>query len=214
MVSVGQRIKRRRKQLKLSAERLGEIIGKNRATIYRYESDEIENMPYDVVLPISEALNVSPAWLMGWEEEEEPSTKYNYYPVSIAAGLPFTVDGVQENEVHKIEVPDALLGKWAGCKEVFFAKVAGDSMNQVIPDKSIIAIKKVELSELKDNDIVVYSHDHEYSVKRFFNYKEENKIVFKPNSTNPRFLDRVVDYEDCENLKIHGKVVTYIVNLD
>lgn len=216
MVSVGQRIKKRRKQLKLSADRLGEIIGKNRATIYRYESDEIENMPYDVVLPISKALNVSPAWLMGWEEEEkeEVSTKYDFIPVNIAAGLPFSVESIKEDQVNKIEIPDALLGKWAGCKELFFTKVAGDSMNRVIPDKSIIAVKKVELYEINDNDIVVYSHNHEYSMKRFFNYVEEKKIVFRPDSTNPKFLDYVVDYEDCNNLKIHGKVVTYIVHLD
>ncbi|MBF9298733.1 helix-turn-helix transcriptional regulator [Staphylococcus epidermidis] len=73
-MSIGNRIKKRRKEMKMSADKLAEKIGKNRATVYRYEKDEIENMPYDVLEPIAEALNVSPAYLMGWEEKEKPET--------------------------------------------------------------------------------------------------------------------------------------------
>lgn len=73
-MSIGNRIKKRRKEMKMSADKLAEKIGKNRATVYRYEKDEIENMPYDVLEPIAEALNVSPAYLMGWEEKEKTKT--------------------------------------------------------------------------------------------------------------------------------------------
>jgi len=48
-MKIGDRINKRRKELKLSADQsadqLGELLGKNRATIYRYESSEIENIP-------------------------------------------------------------------------------------------------------------------------------------------------------------------------
>ena len=73
-MSIGNRIKKRRKEMKMSADKLAEKIGKNRATVYRYEKDEIETMPYDVLEPIAEALNVSPAYLMGWEEKEKTET--------------------------------------------------------------------------------------------------------------------------------------------
>lgn len=52
----------------MSADKLAELINKNRATIYRYEKNEIENMPYDVIEPLAKVLNVSPAYLMGWED--------------------------------------------------------------------------------------------------------------------------------------------------
>jgi transcriptional regulator with XRE-family HTH domain len=74
-MNVGQRIKNRRKELKLSVDKLAELIGKNRATIYRYENNEIENMPYDVIEPLADVLQVSPAYLMGWEEKEEREEK-------------------------------------------------------------------------------------------------------------------------------------------
>lgn len=68
---IGLRIKQRREELKMSADELGRRLGKNRATIYRYENGEIENLPLDILEPIAEALETTPAYLMGWEEAEK-----------------------------------------------------------------------------------------------------------------------------------------------
>lgn len=68
----GRRIKERRTALGLSADQLAEMIGKNRATIYRYESDEIENFPLPVIDPLADALQTSPAYLMGWTDNPSP----------------------------------------------------------------------------------------------------------------------------------------------
>lgn len=67
-MNIGDRIKQRRKELRMSADKLGEILGKNRATIYRYEKGEIENLPLDILEPIAKALHTTPQYLMGWEE--------------------------------------------------------------------------------------------------------------------------------------------------
>ena len=68
MMTVGQRIKLRRKDLGISADELGKRIGKNRATVFRYENGDIEKLPIDVLKPIAEALSTTPQALMGWEE--------------------------------------------------------------------------------------------------------------------------------------------------
>ena len=70
-MTIGDRIKLRRKELGMSADRLGEVIGKNRATVFRYENGDIEKMPIDVIEPIAEALLTTPAYLMGWEDDNE-----------------------------------------------------------------------------------------------------------------------------------------------
>ena len=44
-MTVGSRIREFRKRLGLSVDDVAEKLGKNRATIYRYESDDIENLP-------------------------------------------------------------------------------------------------------------------------------------------------------------------------
>lgn len=71
-MNIGHRIKNRRKELKMSADELGKRLGKNRATIYRYENGDIENLPLDILEPIAVALETTPAYLMGWEYEQEP----------------------------------------------------------------------------------------------------------------------------------------------
>lgn len=68
-MTVGERIHDRRKQLGLSAEYIAERLDCSPATIYRYENGYIEKMPIDSILPIAKILLVSPAYLMGWEDE-------------------------------------------------------------------------------------------------------------------------------------------------
>ena len=65
--SIGERIRDRRKMLGLSVDELAETIGKNRATIYRYESNEIENMSITILEPLAKALHTTPAELCGWD---------------------------------------------------------------------------------------------------------------------------------------------------
>lgn len=215
-MKIGDRIKRRRKELKLTADQLAELLGKNRATIYRYESSEIENMPIDIIEPLAQVLNVTPAYLMGWDEDNEKnlfvresSSSYYYYPQSVSAGLPMHVDGV--TDANEIDVPDSVMGKWAKDRDVFMMRINGESMNKTIPHGSLIAVKHFDLENLKEGDIVLYSHNNEYSVKRF--YRTNGSAIFRPHSIDTGFTDNVIPSDD-SNLTIHGKVVVYIVELD
>ena len=63
--SIGQKIFERRMELGWSAESLGERVGKDRATVYRYENGDIKNMPLSILMPLAKALQVSPSWLLG-----------------------------------------------------------------------------------------------------------------------------------------------------
>lgn len=77
-MTVGERIKNRRKELGLSAEIVAERIGVSPATVYRYESADIMNMRIDKIAPIARALNTTPAYLMGWTDNSglsDPNSK-------------------------------------------------------------------------------------------------------------------------------------------
>jgi len=65
-MTIGERIKNRRLKLGLSVDELARKLGKNRATIYRYENNDIGNLPITVLEPLAIALETSPAYLMGW----------------------------------------------------------------------------------------------------------------------------------------------------
>lgn len=141
----------------------------------------------------------------------ETKSQYNYLPRSISAGLPDNVDPIIGSDIEKISIPDAIMGKWAGSKDVYMMRVNGESMNRIIPHGSLIAVKQIGVENLKDGDIVVYSDGNDYSVKRL--YRHDDQLIFRPDSTDPRFTD-YVSSADNTNLKIHGKVVVYIVELD
>ncbi|MBO5917371.1 MAG: helix-turn-helix domain-containing protein [Oscillospiraceae bacterium] len=68
-MTVGERIKARRKTLGLSAEDIAERIGKSAATIYRYEKGDIKSVDSTIIVPLSEALSTTPAYLMGWSDD-------------------------------------------------------------------------------------------------------------------------------------------------
>ena len=70
-MTIGERIKARRIELGMSVEELGKRLGKNRTTVYRYETGYIENLPIDILEPIAAVLQTTPAYLMGWEEVQK-----------------------------------------------------------------------------------------------------------------------------------------------
>lgn len=73
-MEVYERIKARRKELELSADDVASALGVSRATIYRYESADIEKLPTQIIAPLSKILRCSPAFLMGWTDD--PALQY------------------------------------------------------------------------------------------------------------------------------------------
>jgi len=73
-MTIGERIKQRRTELGLSVDEVAEKLGKNRATVYRYESNEIENLPVGTLEPLAKILETTPAQLMGWDDDESQAS--------------------------------------------------------------------------------------------------------------------------------------------
>ena len=138
------------------------------------------------------------------------SSKYPLYPVSVSAGLPIGIDGIMSDDVETITVPDILMGEYAGNKDIYMLRVDGDSMNNIIPNGSIVVVKVVNLVAIKDGDIVVYSDGNDYAIKRM--YRSGDKIIFRPDSDNVEYVDYVTTIDN-EDIKIHGKVVKYFADV-
>ena len=67
-MTVGERIRDRRKQLGFSAEYIASKLDCSPATVYRYENGYIEKVPTSTVATIADILDTTPAYLMGWED--------------------------------------------------------------------------------------------------------------------------------------------------
>lgn len=129
-----------------------------------------------------------------------------FVPDVIAAGIPSTIEGIMQ--LDTIAVPFEFLGKHKNNKNLIAMKVSGESMNKIIPNGSYIIMRTdIKFSSLKDGDIVVFDKEHEYSLKHF--YKTEDKLIFRPNSTEKSFVDITYDINDKVNIR--GKVISHIV---
>lgn len=137
---------------------------------------------------------------------------YAHYPVGISAGQLQEVDSLYN--VPKIPIPDVMMGRYARNKNICIMHVNGESMNNVIDDGAVIAVQRnIELSQLKNGDIVVADNGKgEYTVKRFY-LQEDGVVLLRPDSSNISFTDIKIDIKNGEQVNIFGKVVIYNVIL-
>lgn len=71
-MTVGERIKKRRKELGLSVDEVAKCLGKDRSTVYRYESNDIEKLPTTILEPLAQVLKIDPAYFMTVNEKNAP----------------------------------------------------------------------------------------------------------------------------------------------
>ena len=67
---MAQRIKALRLEKGLTLEQIAEVVGVGRSTVRKWETGIIANMRSDKIADLAKALGTSPAYLMGWDEEE------------------------------------------------------------------------------------------------------------------------------------------------
>ena len=214
-------IKSRRIELGLTQKEIADKIGVSEGTVSRWESGNISNMRRDRIAKLAEILQISPAVIIGIKDTnvtpviECSSHKYSYVDAPISAGTPETFDDVYE--LPTISVADCFLGRYAGNKDVVIMRVNGESMNRIIPDKSVIAVKRnVDINSIHDGDIVVVyinGSDCGYTVKHFYRDTKKDIIILRPDSTFTSFTDITVNKENDDSLYLIGKVIAYNVIL-
>lgn len=65
--NLGTRIKELRTLAGMSQEELGKRVGVQRAAINKYEKGTVENVPIKTIESIANVFDVSPTYLVGWE---------------------------------------------------------------------------------------------------------------------------------------------------
>lgn len=70
---MAQRIKELRKKNNLTLEQVANIVGVGKSTVRKWETGMIANMKRDKISALAIALGTTPAYLMGWDEEEKNS---------------------------------------------------------------------------------------------------------------------------------------------
>ena len=201
-MNVGDRIKELRKEKGISVDKLAELIGKDRATVYRYESQDIEKMPTSVLEPLAKALGTTPAILMGWEQVENnsfPKRNRHLIPVlgKVIAGYP--IEAV-ENILDYEEISESM----ARQGDFFALQVKGDSMEPKISEGDVVIVRKQEDVDNGDIAIMLVNGD-EATIKKIQKFNGRINLV----PSNPAYNVMTYTNEQIEALPVRclGKVV-------
>ncbi|HDC9764933.1 TPA: helix-turn-helix domain-containing protein [Staphylococcus aureus] len=193
-------IKSRRKELNLTLEQVGDLVGVGKSTVRKWETGDIENMKRDKIVKLAKALRVSPSYIMGIEDEKPQleTIPVKKIPVvsKISAGMPIYTE---ENLIDYIYFATKNLNS---NKEEFGLQVSGDSMDKLFQDGDVVVVEKdstVENGQLG----VVLVNGYNGTVKRI--RYNNGQIILIPESNNPSHYPQVYGKDD--EVKIVGRVV-------
>ena len=68
---MAHKIKELRKAKNMTLEDVANIVGVGKSTVRKWETGMIANMRRDKISSLARALDTTPAYLMGWEEEQK-----------------------------------------------------------------------------------------------------------------------------------------------
>ncbi|MFM1580867.1 LexA family transcriptional regulator [Helcococcus bovis] len=204
-MNIGDRIKNKRKSLNLTLKELGKKTGVSDATIQRYESGNISNIPSDRVELIAKALSTTPGYLMGWEkdynldlEKIKGITLFNrarQIPIvgTIACGTPIFAD---EN-LEGYFIADSSI------RADFALKCKGDSMiDAEIYDGDTVFLKKTP--DVENGKIAAVLIDNEATLKKVI--KTNDVIILQPCNSNSNLYKPIL-LDGKEDTMILGEMV-------
>ena len=211
MDSIYEKIKRRRIELGMTLQELADKVGyTNRSSIHLIENGK-RDITQSQVEVFAKALNVTPAYLMGWEEKTKEflnlekigawkvieNIKIPLYG-EIACGEPIFADDYIEDYVYIDE-------KTAKRGDIISLKAKGDSMLPLIHDGDIIII--LRQSDADDNDIVAVNINGESATLKKIRYKNKGIEIFALNEEV--FAPKFYSAKEIETLPIRiiGKVI-------
>jgi repressor LexA len=208
-VTVGDRIRLVRLEQDVTQQELADYIGVSKQAVYKYENNIVTNIPTDKVDAIARKLNVSPAFLMGWEEQQKEKTEKAvpmdatpYDPQNVApllgavrAGLPMFAEENIEGYIPIRQTDGA---------RYFWLNVRGDSMNAAGMDEGDQILVR-EQPEVENGQLaVVLVNGNEGTVKYF--RQEGDIIILTPKSFNPVHQPQIYDLKKIP-VRVAGLVV-------
>lgn len=207
-MTIGERIKKKREELKLSQEQLAEIMGyKSKTSIHKAEQG-ITDLPQSKIIEFARALKTTPSYLMGWEEKIEKSnavildkSQFIYVPVygKASAGNGYiNMDTVLYDKLIHIN---------GYSHDSFLIEVSGDSMEPTILDGEFVLVDPTH-TEICEGKIYVITYNNETFIKMIEKHEENEIVLLK--SINQKYRDKVIKKEEFESVKIEGRVVKVI----
>lgn len=167
-------IKRRRKELGLTMSEIAKACGVSEATVSRWESGDIDNMKRSRIASLAKILDVSPALIVGFEEDESiyKSAGIDFIRVPLYSNLCCGNGGfVEDNILEYVPVPSKGLSATA---EYFCQIASGESMKDAgINDGDLLVFEKTPY--ITNGSIGCFCVDDNVATCK--KYKEQNGMI-------------------------------------
>jgi repressor LexA len=200
-MDIRNRLSKRRKELGLTLEELGNLVGVGKSTVRKWESGDIVNMKQDKLAMLSKALRVSPLYLMGLEDTNSTSQGLISIPIVGKVSCGSGVLAYEEITGYENTPRD-----WLNGGDYFYTKAYGDSMiNARICDGDLVLIRKQ--SDVEDGEIAAIVVDDKIFLKRV--YKRGDTIIL--NSENPAYPPKIISNSIDGDCFIVGKLKKVII---
>ena len=206
-MTTGNRMKNRRKELGLPADAVAAALGVSVATVYRYENGEIEKVPGSVLEPLAKVLNTTPAYLMGWDEPEQPKPlPSNITPLPAMKEWQVLGATACGKPLHRELLDETILAP-ADIKADIVFRCVGDSMiNARIFDGDAVFIHLQP--EVENGQIAVVRVGDEYTLKRVYVFDDYVELRAE-NPTVKTILLRGQELEP-DNYEVVGLAVAFL----
>lgn len=196
-MGLADKVRIRRLELELTQDELAKRMGySSRSSINKIEKGR--NCRQSVIVRLAEALNTTPAYLMGWEDEAK-ETKGVKIPVlgDVAAGIP--IDAI-EDVIGWEEIPTYM----AASGTFFGLRIKGRSMMPSICDGDIVIVRQQQDAESGEIVIAKINGDTACCKKLI---KNKGGIVLQ--SFNPEYEPLYFNKTDMEAIPVTiiGKVM-------
>ena len=191
----------RREQLGITQTALADMIGESKQTIYKYESGVVSNIPSDKIEAIANALDVSPAWICGWEQGSETPIPSGFDPLPDMAEIPLVGRIACGEPITAEENLEGYVSAPAMWHATFALLCRGDSMEPTICDGDLVAIKKDV--QIENGQIVAVRIGDEATLKRVYIHKDY--IELRPE--NPAYTSIILRKEEISEVAIEGLAV-------
>ena len=213
-MTVGEKIREARLKKGYTQTELAELLGyKSRSSINKIEV-EGRDIPRSSVIKFAKALDVTPAYLMGWEDEPKPEQSLydrfdNLHPVKLKR-FPLLGEIACGEPIYAEKDHESYVSADADIRADFCLKAKGDSMiNADIHDGDVVFIRKQDMVE--NGEIAAVIIEDEATLKRVYYDRESNRLQLI--AENPKYAPLVYMGKELDYIRILGKAVTLMREL-
>ena len=197
---IGELIRKRRKELGLTLEQVGNAVGVSKSTVKKWEDGNIGQMKRDKIAKLASVLNINPLDLL----DENKATESTDIPANKMYMIPVFESASAENGTFPhhgiLEYAPATIKSNENPENYIWVIARGNNMSPIIDDEDRMLVCK-NIGVESGNIAIVFINNDFFAAR-----VEYRKDFIELYSVNPIYPPQKYNLKD-KNIQIYGRVV-------